>query len=66
VVLGVGAYYAGPPVLDVFGDVGTIATVVFLVVLAGLVVLDMIRRRRRRGALGEQSPPPAGELSADG
>jgi membrane protein DedA with SNARE-associated domain len=65
VVLGVGAYYAGPPVLDVFSDVGAIATLAFLVVLAGLVGVEMVRRRRRRGTLGEQTPPPGGELSAD-
>lgn len=65
-VLGVGAYYAGPPVLDVFGDVGTIATVVFLVVLVALVAAEMIRRRRQRETPGEQqAAPPAGELSAD-
>jgi membrane protein DedA with SNARE-associated domain len=65
VVLGVGAYYIGPPILDVFGDIGTIATVGFLVVVGGLVGVEMVRRRRRRASLAEQQAPPAGELSAD-
>jgi membrane protein DedA with SNARE-associated domain len=64
VVLGVGAYYAGPPVLDVFGDVGTVATVAFLVLLGGLVAVELVRRRRRRESLSE-APSPGGELSAD-
>lgn len=65
VVLGVGAYYIGPPVLDVFGDVGTAATVAVLVVLAGLVGVELIRRRRRRASLSEEAAPPGGELSVD-
>lgn len=58
VVLGVGAYFLGPPILDVFGDVGTIATIVFLVAVSVVAVVELLRRRRKRAALG-------GELSAD-
>jgi membrane protein DedA with SNARE-associated domain len=46
--IGLGAYFAGPAVVDVVGDIGwvTVAGVVALV-LAG-VVLEVRRRRRRR------------------
>jgi membrane protein DedA with SNARE-associated domain len=53
--LAFGAYYAGPPLLDLVGDVGTAATIglgVFLVVVVGGEVL----RRRRRSSKGS-SPP---------
>lgn len=47
--IGLGAYYAGPPIVDVVGDAGT----VMLVALGVLVVLvlggETIRRRRARG-----------------
>jgi membrane protein DedA with SNARE-associated domain len=76
VALGLSAYYLGPPVLDVFGDVGAVATIAVLVLVAGVVgaELVLIRRRRRRRRLAEQDAPPgrrgalgeqAGELSAD-
>jgi hypothetical protein len=47
--IGLGAYYAGPPVLDVIGDVGT-ATAVGLGLLV-LVAVGLEWRRRRRGRL---------------
>jgi membrane protein DedA with SNARE-associated domain len=48
VALGVGAYYAGPPVLDVFNDTTTIAFVALVAVVVGGVGLELVRRRRRR------------------
>lgn len=52
VAIGLGAYFAGPPVLDVVNDLGT-ATGLLLVaaVLAG-VVAEVMRRRRRANARG--------------
>jgi membrane protein DedA with SNARE-associated domain len=49
--IGLGAYYAGPPVLDVLADVGT-ATAIGLVVLVMLAVGFEVTRRRRSRAEG--------------
>ena len=59
VVLGLGAYYAGPPVLDLVGDLGTAALVVLVVLVVGVVGAELLRRRRRRRTL-------SGGLSPDG
>jgi membrane protein DedA with SNARE-associated domain len=46
--IGLGAYYAGPPVLDVLSDVGT-ATGIGLVVLVMVAIgFELTRRRRAR------------------
>jgi membrane protein DedA with SNARE-associated domain len=45
--IGVGAYYAGPPVLDAVSDLGT-ATSIALAVAVALVIVGEIARRRRR------------------
>jgi len=45
--IGLGAYFAGPPVLDVLNDVGT-ATGIGLVVLVLLAIGWEVTRRRRR------------------
>ena len=45
--LGVGAYYAGPPIVDVVQDVGTVGLVVVLAALVGGALLEALRRRRR-------------------
>ncbi len=48
--IGLGAYFAGPPVLDVLNDVGT-ATAIGLVILVMLAVgLELTRRHRTRRA----------------
>jgi membrane protein DedA with SNARE-associated domain len=46
--IGVAAYFAGPPVLDVLSDVGTI-TAVGLVLLVAVGIGFEVTRRRRRG-----------------
>jgi membrane protein DedA with SNARE-associated domain len=61
-VLGLGAYYAGPPILDLAGDFGVIASVGIVVLVVGLVGGELVRRRRRR-ATGRTGRP--GGLSAD-
>jgi membrane protein DedA with SNARE-associated domain len=61
--IGLGAYYAGPPVLDVVGDLGWVlggALVVLVVAVAGIALW---RRRVRRGRAGPRdgstgSSPP--------
>jgi membrane protein DedA with SNARE-associated domain len=47
VVLGVGGYYVGPPVLDAVSDLGTGFTVVVVVVLVGGLIAEVSRRYRR-------------------
>ena len=70
-VLGLGAYYAGPPVLDLLGDVGIVASIALVVLVVGLVGVELLHRRRQRRSLRQapaaQAAPgaPAGELSAD-
>ena len=46
--LGIGAYYAGPPILDVFGDMGTFLSVLFGGTVAVIVAGELLRRRNRR------------------
>jgi membrane protein DedA with SNARE-associated domain len=47
IVLGVGGYYIGPPVLDAVSDLGTGFTVVAVVVLLGALGAEISRRYRR-------------------
>ena len=61
-VFGLGAYYAGPPILELAGDFGVIASVAVVVLVLGLVGAEVVRRRRRR-ALAERGRH--GGLSAD-
>jgi membrane protein DedA with SNARE-associated domain len=51
--IGLGAYFAGPAVVDVVDDIGLVAVAGFaLLVLAGILVEVRRRRRRRRGRRG--------------
>lgn len=50
VVIGVGGYLVGPPVLDVLDDVGTGFTIIILAVGVAIVALEVTRRRRRANA----------------
>jgi membrane protein DedA with SNARE-associated domain len=45
--LAIGAYFVGPPIIDLFDDAGLIVTIVIVVAAAGVVVLEIVRRRRR-------------------
>ena len=54
--IGLGAYYAGPPVLDLVEDIGVVATVAVVLVLAAVIGEEVIRRRRRHAR--EASAPP--------
>jgi membrane protein DedA with SNARE-associated domain len=46
-VIGVGGYYIGPPVLDAIGDLGTGVSIAFGLVVVGLLVAEISRRYRR-------------------
>ena len=45
--IGLGAYYAGPPVLDVLNDVGTVTAVGLVLLVVVGIGLEVVRRRRR-------------------
>ena len=47
VALGVGAYFAGPPVLDVVDNVGLAGTLAIAAAILGGAVAGAVRRRRR-------------------
>jgi membrane protein DedA with SNARE-associated domain len=46
-VLGVGGYYLGSPVLDAITDVGTAFTIIVVIVIVGLLAAEVRRRYRR-------------------
>ena len=46
--IGLGAYYAGPPVLDVVGDLGWVLGGALVVLVVGVLGAGMWQRRRRR------------------
>ena len=48
--IGVGGYLVGPPVLDVFQDLGTLFSVIVVAVIVAIVGLELARRRRARPA----------------
>jgi len=49
------AYYAGPPILDLVSDVGTLALVIFVAVVAAVLVAGLLRRRRARSPSRESA-----------
>jgi membrane protein DedA with SNARE-associated domain len=51
--LGVGAYFAGPPIVEWVNDEGTVAFVGLIVLVVGTVAAEAFRRRRRRAAQRE-------------
>jgi membrane protein DedA with SNARE-associated domain len=58
--LALGAYYAGPPILDLFSDAGLIVSVGVVLVAAVIVAAEVARRRRRnagRAASQAESSP---------
>jgi membrane protein DedA with SNARE-associated domain len=46
--LGIGAYYAGPVVLDLFGDAGTLLSVLLVAGVVAVLGAELMRRRRAR------------------
>ena len=45
--IGLGAYYAGPPVLDVVADIGWVSAVGIGLLILAAVGIEVTRRRRR-------------------
>ena len=52
--LGIGAYYAGPVVLDLFGDLGTFLSVLLAAGVVALVGGEVLRRRRAGRRIGHR------------
>ena len=52
--LGIGAYYAGPVVLDLFGDLGTLLSVLLAVGVVSLVWGEVVRRRQAGRRIGHR------------
>jgi membrane protein DedA with SNARE-associated domain len=52
--IGLGAFFVGPTVVDVVGDLGWVTAVALLVLIAAGVATEIRRRRRRRA---RRSPP---------
>jgi membrane protein DedA with SNARE-associated domain len=70
--IGVAAYYAGPPILDLINDAGAVVTIVFVVLVGGAIGFEIyrrygpgarLRRRPRHGGEGEPAPTPAERLT---
>ena len=49
--IGVGAYLIGPTVIDFVQDFGVAATVAIVLLVAGGITVEIVRRRRRRTEL---------------
>ena len=56
--IGVGAYFAGPPIVDAVSDESTVALVALIVLVLASVAAETVRRRRRHG-------PKAGERASE-
>jgi membrane protein DedA with SNARE-associated domain len=61
--IGLGAYYAGPPIVDLVDDAGWV-TVLGVVLLVSVVVGAEVTRRRRRRARTSSSPPASSRVSS--
>ena len=51
--IGIGAYFAGPVVIDAVSDLGTVATVGLVALVVGSVGFEIVRRRRARAQARE-------------
>ncbi len=59
-VFGLGAYYAGPPILELAADWGTVGIVALVALVAAGVGLEITRRvRRHRSSPSEKDQAPA-------
>lgn len=53
--LALGAYYLGPPILDLISDLGTALAIILGVLLVAVTLEEVLRRRRHR--IGGGTPP---------
>jgi membrane protein DedA with SNARE-associated domain len=54
--IGVGAYFAGPPIVEAVSDEGTVALIALIVLVLGSAGAEALRRRRRRRRESRDSP----------
>ncbi|HZU39770.1 MAG TPA: hypothetical protein VE992_01890 [Solirubrobacteraceae bacterium] len=54
-VIGLGAYYAGPPIVEFADDLGTASLVALGVLIVASLGGELVRRRRRRGRASGQA-----------
>jgi membrane protein DedA with SNARE-associated domain len=54
--IGLGAYYAGPPVVEFVGDLGLFTGVGLIVAVVAMAIGEVLRRRRRAGAGNDFEP----------
>jgi membrane protein DedA with SNARE-associated domain len=60
--IGLGAYFAGPPVLDFVSDLGLVTGVTLVVIVVVMAGGELVRRRRRAGRGQAVEPAPGPEL----
>ena len=63
--IGLGAYYAGPAVIDVANDIGLLTTIGLVALVALAVGAEIVRRRRRRETRASQSASGEQEVAAE-
>lgn len=64
--IGLGAYFAGPVIIDAVSDVGTVTEIALALLVAAVLIHEIRRRRRRRRSI-DASPaeePPIGAPDA--
>jgi membrane protein DedA with SNARE-associated domain len=66
VIIGLGAYYVGPSIVDVVDDLGIALGIALVILVIGGIAGDLIRRRRRRARANLESPAPDSESPAPG
>lgn len=63
--IGLGAYYAGPAVIDVANDIGLLTTIGLVVLVALAVGAEIVRRRRRSETRASQPASGEQEVAAE-
>ena len=56
-LVGIGAYLAGPRIEDLLGSLGTAGLILLAVVAVGAWIASRVRRQRKTGRLARTTPP---------
>lgn len=57
--IGLGAYFAGPPVVDVVNDLGRVTIIALVVLVLATISIEVLRRRRKRRRRAKDSAAPS-------